>query len=313
MSILKYAGHSVQPQSILKDAKLDWNVVKTGGVHAHYTDTSGNISTAFTTEKNLTVRSDTGMVLGVVGNEYKVVQNSELEYLAQAITKTNNLKVSSAGALRGGSRVWIAVEAPSFSVGSEEDVIHPYLLLSNGHDGLNSLSGTPTSIRVWCENTLNMALEAGKNTGSMLSIRHKGDMESKLSSMAEVLSRFFIRVDNLKTASNYLADVYLDRYKINDYFDTIYSRYVNVSIKDPTRAENRRVSIKKAWLDTYATESHALGSNSAWIAMNAVTNWIDHHTSYRGEGKTERKFINNIYGDNADTKQKILTETLSLV
>lgn len=312
MNISVFANNQVTSNNILEDAKLDWDVYKTPGVYGTY----GSGTTAYTEDRSLTVRTDNGAVLGVVGKDYQVVQNSELVYIAEMVTGMHNLRVSSGGVLRGGSRVWLSIEAPSFEVGSLRDVVTPYLLISNGHDGLHSLGATPTSVRVWCQNTLNMAIEEGKAKGSYISLRHKGDMNSKIQGMIDILGRFYARTSEMNDVANRLSHISLDQQDLSDYFDTIYNKVVSDysakdSLKTTERKNNRKVATMQKWYNVFDAESDAFSSTSLWIAMNAITNWYDHGTKYRGDNKTENRFISNIYGSSAEAKAKVLRETLA--
>jgi phage/plasmid-like protein (TIGR03299 family) len=311
MSILNVAGSTVT-DNILEDSGLDWDVELTAGIEAP-TRSGGYAST---TTKCATVRTDNNRILGIVGPDYKIVQNNELAYMAEKVAGPN-LKVTSAGSLKGGGRVWMAIEAPSFSVGSVDDEIKPYLLLSNGHDGLFSLSGTPTSIRVWCENTLNMALAEGRRENMCISIRHKGDMNEKIAGLTTTLQEFYVRSDNMKKQANYLASSKLTQEGLHSFFRSIYNKHVDtiptevVDSKDQ-RKQNKWMSTLSKWYSIYDSESDKFGSNR-WVAMNAVTNWIDHASSFRGVNKGENRFHANFFGESANKKQQILETSIKMV
>jgi len=310
MSILNTVGNSVT-DSILQDTGLDWRVEKTAGIFASTSDGM----TASTAKRCATVRTDTNEILGIVGNDYKVVQNEELAYMAERISGSN-LKVTNAGELRNGSRVWMSVKAPSFNVGTVDDEVKPYLLLSNGHDGLFSLSGTPTSIRVVCENTLNMALRQGRRQGMLISIRHKGDMEEKIEHLTDTLSEFYERSKEFSKQAEYLAKAELNSGQVSDYYKAIYNTYVEEIPSEVTSAKHQRQhnkwqSTMMKWWDTYDTESASLGSNM-WVAFNSITNWVDHSSSFRGDKKSENRFFSNFYGGNAIKKNKILETSLAI-
>lgn len=310
MSILDIAGRTTK-DDILRDAGLDWTVQLSTGLHAPCLVTDGH-----TTSKRATVREDNGRVLGIVGKDYQIVQNEELVYMAQAITHNTNMKITNAGELRGGERVWLAVQADSIEIGNRGgDTIHPYLLLTNGHDGLNSLGGTPTSVRVICENTLNFAIKSGRKAGHFISIRHKGDMASKIDGLTATLGEFYTRTREFSDQANWMSVQSVDKSSLTEFFNKAYSIVAkpvewNPLNKKEERAYNKKLGTFAKWYQTFDKEADMFGAN-LWTAFNAVTNWIDHNTSFRGDNKVENRFTSNLFGTNADKKEELFRYTLT--
>ena len=313
MSILELAGNSIS-SDVLQESGLNWTVELSHALTAPCT--SGE---AYTTNKRATVRTDTNEVLGIVGPDYQIIQNQELVYMAEQIARTDSLQVTTAGELRGGSRVWLAVRADSFNVCNVDDEIKPYLLLTNGHDGLFSLSATPTSVRVVCENTLNMALREGRAANQCISIRHKGSMPEKIEELTTTLSQFYERAKTFEKQANYLSGIQLESKAIAEYFNSAYNTivkdvpaYNDITNDSDRRAYNKKHSTVMKFWDVFDHESYNLGSN-AWVAFNAITHWIDHDTSFRGDNKVENQFSATFYGNNASKKQRLLEYTLASV
>ena len=287
---------------ILSDAGLDWQVELSDSIVARCPSITGQ-----TTDLRATVRTDTGSVLGIVSENYQIVQNESLVSICEHTTKNNNLNVSTAGELYDGKRVWVAVKANSFNVGTGDDEVMPYLLVTNGHDGKHSLGATPTSIRVVCQNTLNMAIQEGRQLGSFISIRHKGDMGDKIESMMDTLGRFYKRTAEFAEQANYLARNNLDSLTLAKYFSDSYDMLFKSAETD--RSKNKRINTIIKWHHQFNEEAH-FGANF-WTAMNAITHYLDHNSSFRGDNKEENKFSSNILGKNADMKLKLLTSTLN--
>jgi len=308
MSILNIVGNEVVDNT-LRDSGLDWQVELTNGL----TTPMSNGSIAATSSKCATVRTDTNEILGIVSPDYKVVQNAELVHMAERVCGSQ-LNVNTGGTLRNGSRVWLGIKAPSFDVGTGDEVA-PYLLLSNGHDGLFSLSGTPTSIRVWCENTLNMALADGRRQNMCISIRHKGNMTDKIEHLMETLEQFYARAGEFKRQAKVLAAKSMTEDDVTSYFKHTYLQHIDripyeVRDKSDERKLNKYRSTSMKWWKTFDEESSRFDP-SLWVAYNAVTRWIDHDATFRGPNKIENRFLSNFYGGSATKKQMILESTLS--
>ena len=86
-----------------------------------------------------TVREDTGAVLGVVSDRYKVVQNRDAFDFLDSLLQDGVLRYESAGALKGGRVVWALARMPSDDEIAPGDVSRRYILFSTTHDGSGSV------------------------------------------------------------------------------------------------------------------------------------------------------------------------------
>ena len=298
--------------SILNQTGLDWQVQMTAGVGGTLTDGTP----IYTSKKCAVVRTDTNAVLGVVSPDYQVVQNEELAYMASQLHSTD-VTVASGGELQGGSRVFLCLQSPSFNVGKGDDEVKPYLVLANGHDGKFSLHGLGTTIRVWCDNTLNAALSEGKKSNSLISIRHKGNMADKIGDLITALRVVNIQTEELRINANLMASYSMDHSSVSKYWENIYRNYIDripdsITDSKDNRDQKRYHSVRLKLWSIFDEEANALGANM-WTAFNAITNHIDHNTTYRGDKRAENKFYGNIYGSAANKKKKILKHSLAMI
>src|SRR5277367_1882484 len=111
-----------------------------------------------------TVRADTDQVLGVVGNDYEVVQNRDAFTFFDAIVGGGDgILYETAGALGNGERIFITAKLPGYIRVGNDDLIEKYLFLTTSHDGFGSITAAFTPIRVVCNNTLHAALNNMSN------------------------------------------------------------------------------------------------------------------------------------------------------
>jgi phage/plasmid-like protein (TIGR03299 family) len=166
------------------------------------------------------VRDDTRDVLGVVGGRYQPIQNRECFSFLDAVVADGGLRYHTAGALRKGEVVWMLAKLPGIiRVRFSQDVSEKYLLLTNSHDGSSSLRVFFTAIRVVCANTLSMANREGDGEG--LSIRHQGNLVTKIRQAREVLGiahRFF---DDLEGQYDVLARYHPTYSQVADYYKAL--------------------------------------------------------------------------------------------
>ncbi|HQZ66361.1 MAG TPA: DUF932 domain-containing protein [Planctomycetaceae bacterium] len=230
------------------------------------------------------VRSDTDAVLGVVSDSYAPIQNRDCFSFLDSVVSTGELKYHTAGALGNGEKVWMLAKLPGeIRLKDSEDVTEQFLLLSNSHDGRSALRVFFTPIRVVCANTLGAAERRGQGSG--VSIVHKGDVRTRTAEARELLglaSRFYSQTAQLADA---LASYYPTTGELQHYFEQIY----------PDRdgsANSRARNVREQLLHLF---EHGRGQNipetrlTAWSAFNAVTEFVDHHRSSRGESDAARK------------------------
>jgi hypothetical protein len=76
-----------------------------------------------------TVRTDTDEVLGVVGNDYEVVQNvNAFDFFDSIVDGKNGILYETAGALGNGERIFITAKLPDYIKVGRNDLIEQYLV-----------------------------------------------------------------------------------------------------------------------------------------------------------------------------------------
>ena len=125
-----------------------------------------------------TVRADTDQVLGVVGNDYEVVQNRDAFAFFDAIVGGGDgILYETAGALGNGERIFITAKLPGYIRVGNDDLIEKYLFLTTSHDGFGSITAAFTPVRVVCNNTLHASLN---NMTNCVKIRHTESAKERL-------------------------------------------------------------------------------------------------------------------------------------
>ncbi|RYU90961.1 DUF945 domain-containing protein [Mucilaginibacter terrigena] len=125
-----------------------------------------------------TVRADTEQVLGVVGNDYEVVQNRDaFSFFDTIVGGGDGILYETAGALGNGERLFITAKLPEYIRVGVKDWIEQYLFLTTSHDGLGSITAAFTPIRIVCNNTLNAAMN---NHSGAIKIRHTASATERL-------------------------------------------------------------------------------------------------------------------------------------
>lgn len=132
------------------------------------------------------VREDTGDVLGIVSDDYSVVQNRDAFRFLDTLIGSE-LHFETAGSLFNGKRAWVLARLPEFvEVGGDQ--VATYIYVANSHDGSLAVTAAVSPIRIVCANTLGMALRrADRDAARTFKFRHVGDLQEKFEEARTVL------------------------------------------------------------------------------------------------------------------------------
>ena len=248
------------------------------------------------------VRRDTDEVIGVVGNSYVPVQNREAFGYLDAVVADGGLRYHTAGALGKGERIWLLAKLPDhIRIKGGDDVVEKFLLLSNSHDGSTALRVFFTPIRVVCQNTLSMAESKGRGQG--VSILHKGDLTAKIQEAQRVLGLAESFYDDAAEKINFLANKYPTAEQLQRYFEALYPDPEEAS---NTRAKNIRANLTRLFETGIGMDIPEI-RHSSWAALNAATEWIDHHRPTRAPDpatRLSRRVESAWFGSGAKLKAK---------
>lgn len=272
------------PTEALKMAELDWTVEQ-WDLEATKEHDLLEVPTHVAN-----VRSDTNEILAVVGSGYQPVQNAELAEFAEALAEQDDtVTVESAGSIMGGRKVWFLLKGESFEAKSN-DIVEPYILVSNGHDGLTSLRCTPTTVRVVCSNTLHMVIPRNGNatrTVAGYNARHVGNIEDKIEHAKAALGLYGRTLETQKEFIGTLAARDVTREEIQEFWLEVYQEQVGAIPKKIKNGHDRRKRDKATEAfakmgERFDTERNVAGA-TAWNAFNAFTGWQQNDKKYRSE------------------------------
>lgn len=220
-------------------------------------------------------RNTDGSILGIVSNKYKIVQNTEAFEFTDAIvgeTEDGVVKYETAGSLAGGKRIWLLAKMPTKNIVGDD--VEPYMFFSNSHDGTGAIKIGMTPIRVVCQNTLNMAMNTAKRQWST---KHVGDMQSKLEEARHCLMMANEYMINLDIEADKLANKKLYEDQIEEILDAMFP----VSEDATERKKNNVLEFRKTFWKAYDMPDIAKFKDSAWKAVNAMSDVVTHSAPLR--------------------------------
>ena len=252
------------------------------------------------------VRSDTCAVLGVVGRDYRVFQNTDAFNFMDDLVGDRLAMYETAGAIRGGRVVWVMARLPRTVWAADDDPIHPYLLVCNSHDGSRALRLIPSSVRVVCSNTLHIALgRAAASEG--LTIRHQQSLAGRVREAREKLGLVTQRVDEFETQVRAMARRSMTGAELAVYFAGL--------VADRAESEQKKLLTRFAANFEDSTNTLPGVRGSLWAALNATTEWADHQSVVRGKTEVERADhrLNSVwFGSSAEFKSRAFDAALAL-
>src|SRR3954452_704151 len=155
------------------------------------------------------VRSDTGAVVGVVGESYEPLQNRAAFAFCDAITDSGRAHWIGAGETRGGARVHAAVrlDREVRIGGAEGEEVLPLLCFRNGHDGGLAVTVSVAPFRLACLNGMLLPLDGAQRTWKA---RHTAHVEAKLADARRTLGIAWRYYDELEEIGGRLISERMD-------------------------------------------------------------------------------------------------------
>lgn len=245
-------------EEALKIAGLDWEVEK----KPIFNENGIQIPKYFRTS-----RSSDNSTLGIVSGRYSIVQNREAFSFTDELV-AGDARYETAGSLNDGRRVWLLAKLPEKYI--LDDKFDTYICFTNTHDGTGSVKVCMTPIRVVCNNTLNLALS---QTRRKWSTRHIGNLDAKLEEARNVLQMANAYMEELNEQAQVLSEVKLTEGDVEVMFDSIFPVDYN---KDTARKISNVEYLKNAFFQCLKAPDISQFSGTAWGAINAMTDFVDH-------------------------------------
>ncbi|MCQ9178562.1 DUF932 domain-containing protein, partial [Streptomyces sp. IBSBF 2953] len=282
--------------TVLRVGQIDFRVDK---VPVRYTyDGTDRIMS----DRWVTVRSDTGSALGTVGQRYEVFQQRQIFTFLEDLADTHGVLWESAGALRGGRRVFVTMQVPDSVIvdrGGLDDEIRLFIVAINSHDATSQAEVVVTPWRVVCANTERFALDDAQ---SRWAIRHTFSGLTHLDEARRTLGLTLKYAAVFEAEQTALARTDI---AIADFHRLI----ADLWPLDDTATNRTRTSHAKrtGTLDAmFRAETNRAG-HTAYAAERTITDYLD-HVAPRRPGKTMTEEIARatcaLEGADDDTKTK---------
>lgn len=250
-------------EEALNLAELNWTVDS-----KPIFDSNGKIIEGFSAN----TRSSDGEVLGIVGKRYQVVQNIEAFDFTNSLVD-EGVTFDKAGVFHHGRAVWLLAKLPETAILG--DKFDPYVVFINSHDGTGAIKVAMTPIRIACSNSLNVALRKASRSWST---RHMGNINQKLSEAKHTLGMANDYMSMLSEEADKLVNKTLTKNQFEEIFDSVFPIDQN---NDSNRKVNNILDMKEGMFRALEADDLSNFRGTAWGALNAVTDYVDHASPAR--------------------------------
>lgn len=236
-------------------------------------------------------------VLGVVGNKYVPVQNSEAFQILNNIVDESGAIFETAGSLRGGRQVFMTMRLPQhITFGDGTDPHEWYIVCINSHDGSTALRIITTMVRVVCANTAQFALNSAKST---INIRHTRSATERIQEARKALDLVFTYQGAMEQDINTMLE------KV--YTDVMFEQLTEKLLPtphEPKLAIERNEEYKAQLKQLFTADTQKPIANTGYAAFSAVTEWADWYAPVKSKDKVTARAERLISGGNEDIKQR---------
>jgi len=300
-------GNRLPPKQPLEvwavKAGMDWSIRETPVCYRTNGIDQDHGMLTFEDQKVL-YRSDNGAALSVVGDRYNVVQPRDVLEFYRDLTASFGYELETAGVLKGGRKLWALARTGQDAMLKNQDAVLSYLLLATSCDGTLATMAMPTTVRVVCNNTLQIALRGATNavkvphstTFDPMAVKHQLGLAT--SSWAAFLYR--IQTMAARRVKSHEASAFFERV---------------CKLADPAPASSQtNARAMKRMQELFDGQGRgaelSTAKSTAWGLLNAVTEYVDHERRARSR---EYRLDSAWFGQGAALKQRGFDAALDLI
>lgn len=261
------------------EAGLDWQVYRSPLITLDRNKKAERIDTHVCLR-----RSTDDKILGVVGQDYSILQNHEaFEFMDNLLEE--GVRYDAAGSLKEGRVIFLLAHMPEALKIAGDDV-KTYVTLINGHDGRMKLQACCTETRVVCWNTVNIALNDARGGNRLWTRRHTSGLHNSFESAKEFLKFTERRKKAVLNAAESLLKIKLNRPAQEAIIDELVP-YDSESKRSTTIGQKKQNAL---WMALNAPDLENF-RDTGWGMLNAIADFSCHYDSRTTDAYKENRFL----------------------
>ncbi len=301
--------HSMSADEALDLAHLrDWNVRKT--------QLTTNVMTSDGQQQELIVPDQFAIVrdnpfqpgqvdvFGVAGKQYTPIQNEAHAELLDNLKDESGGFFETAGAIKGGSEVFLTIKLPDTMMIGGKDPVDTYIAALNTHHGQKSFQFIVTPVRVVCANTQAAAIRSA--TASFKARHTKNSVTGITQQVRDALGLTFKLQEEFQTEADKMIEAEYTNRQFAQLVKNLYPVKDNASDTVKRNAETHKVGMTELFKASPTISKDIAGTR--WAAYQSVTEYLDHFQQFKGksvEEAAEFRAISAIQrSDSGDLKNK---------
>jgi len=247
-------------------------------------------------------RSDNNEALSVVSKRYKVVQPKDVLGFYRDLVSVGGFELETAGILKGGKKLWALARTGQETLLPGLDKVKAYLLLATSCDGSLATTAQFTSVRVVCNNTLQMAV--GDSKGA-IRVPHSTTFDP--AAVKQELGLGMTAWEAFMASIKAMSNRPVNKFEAMNFLVTV--------LGNPTLPLNEQPN-QKAIQTVYGLYSgEGRGSKlqsangTAWGLVNGITEYVDTHRRARNQ---DYRLDSAWFGQGSQLKGKAFEQAMAL-
>lgn len=283
-----------------REAGMDWRINEADVL---YSVSGGDgLHLKSNPDSKVLFRSDTFSPLSVVSKRYKVVQPAEVLEFYRDLVSAGGFELETAGVLKGGKKIWALAKTGQETLLKGGDRVKAYLLLATSCDGTLCTTAQFTSVRVVCNNTLQLAV--GDSSGAV-KVPHSTQFDPQQVKIA--LGLGLSSWETFVTDMRQLAERKVNKFETMNYLiDVLGDRDVPLNQQPNAKAIQ---NVYALFSGEGKGSDLASASGTAWGLLNGVTEFVDQHRRARS---VDHRLDSAWFGPGAVIKEKAFHAALKL-
>ena len=283
-----------------REAGMGWQIEETDVLYSVSKGIGIHLKPSY--DNKVLYRSDNHEALSVVSKRYKTVQPKEVLEFYRDLTVAGGFQLETAGVLKHGRKLWALAKTGQEVMLRGGDKVKGYLLLATSCDGSMATTAQFTSIRVVCNNTLQLAV--GEKKGAV-KVPHSTTFDPV--AVKRELGLGMSAWDSFMESIQVMAERKVNKFETMNFLVEV--------LGDPALPLNEQPN-QKALQSVYSLfagagkgSDMASASGTAWGLLNGVTEYVDHS---RRAMSQDHRLDSAWFGAGASIKNKAFEEALKL-
>ena len=281
---------------------MDWEIKQSDVLFNAQSENGNMLNLRSNPEATVLYRSDNFTPLSVVSPRYKVVQPREVLGFYRDLVSAGGFQLETAGILRGGRKMWALAKTGQETMLAGNDRVKAYLLLATSCDGSLATTAQFTSIRVVCNNTLQMAV--GQSKG-VVRVPHSTTFDP--AQVKQVLGLGLTAWDTFQASIKTLSNRRVNKFEVMSFLVDV--------LGDPSLPLNEQPNQRGIQTVYGLYSGSGKGSElvsakgTAWGLVNGITDWVDTHRRARSQ---DYRLDSAWFGTGAQIKERAFNHAMAL-